>query len=66
MRCALILLSLAGYEFLMQNYTEGDRICLFGFSRGAYTARWYVLDLCVILRFVVLLSSSVLSPLSPH
>ncbi|KAF9078518.1 hypothetical protein BDP27DRAFT_1309702 [Rhodocollybia butyracea] len=28
-----------GYEFLMQNYTEGDRICMFGFSRGAYTAR---------------------------
>ncbi|KAF8586209.1 hypothetical protein K439DRAFT_1387499 [Ramaria rubella] len=28
-----------GYEFLMQNYTSGDRICLFGFSRGAYTAR---------------------------
>ncbi|KAI0354699.1 hypothetical protein OH77DRAFT_1425794 [Trametes cingulata] len=29
----------AGYEFLMQNYTAGDKICLFGFSRGAYTAR---------------------------
>ncbi|QRW26716.1 choline transport protein [Rhizoctonia solani] len=29
----------AGYEFLMQNYSEGDRISLFGFSRGAYTAR---------------------------
>ncbi|KAJ8522566.1 hypothetical protein ONZ45_g886 [Pleurotus djamor] len=28
-----------GYEFLMQNYTAGDRICIFGFSRGAYTAR---------------------------
>ncbi|KAF8522477.1 hypothetical protein BU17DRAFT_44706 [Hysterangium stoloniferum] len=28
-----------GYEFLMQNYTAGDKICLFGFSRGAYTAR---------------------------
>ncbi|KAH7317499.1 hypothetical protein B0J17DRAFT_686697 [Rhizoctonia solani] len=28
-----------GYEFLMQNYTEGDKISLFGFSRGAYTAR---------------------------
>ncbi|KAG9003281.1 hypothetical protein FRB94_003227 [Tulasnella sp. JGI-2019a] len=23
----------------MQNYKKGDRICLFGFSRGAYTAR---------------------------
>ncbi|KAF8651914.1 hypothetical protein AX16_004559 [Volvariella volvacea WC 439] len=28
-----------GYRFLMQNYRAGDRICLFGFSRGAYTAR---------------------------
>ncbi|KIM38234.1 hypothetical protein M413DRAFT_30356 [Hebeloma cylindrosporum] len=28
-----------GYEFLMQNYEEGDKIFLFGFSRGAYTAR---------------------------
>ncbi|KAF5372302.1 hypothetical protein D9615_009237 [Tricholomella constricta] len=28
-----------GYEFLMQNYEAGDRICIFGFSRGAYTAR---------------------------
>ncbi|KAF5358617.1 hypothetical protein D9758_007672 [Tetrapyrgos nigripes] len=30
---------MGGYEFLMQNYLAGDRICLFGFSRGAYTAR---------------------------
>ncbi|KAF7364563.1 hypothetical protein MVEN_00325300 [Mycena venus] len=30
---------MAGYEFLMQNYTDGDRICIFGFSRGAYIAR---------------------------
>ncbi|KAK0243595.1 hypothetical protein EDD85DRAFT_804498 [Armillaria nabsnona] len=29
----------SGYEFLMQNYHAGDRICIFGFSRGAYTAR---------------------------
>ncbi|KDQ11571.1 hypothetical protein BOTBODRAFT_135627 [Botryobasidium botryosum FD-172 SS1] len=28
-----------GYEFLMQNYIAGDKICLFGFSRGAYTAQ---------------------------
>lgn len=27
------------YSFLMQNYREGDKICLLGFSRGAYTAR---------------------------
>ncbi|KAJ7053865.1 hypothetical protein C8F01DRAFT_503659 [Mycena amicta] len=29
---------MGGYEFLMQNYQHGDKICLFGFSRGAYTA----------------------------
>ncbi|KIP04937.1 hypothetical protein PHLGIDRAFT_75091 [Phlebiopsis gigantea 11061_1 CR5-6] len=28
-----------GYEFLMQNYEAGDKICIFGFSRGAYTAQ---------------------------
>ena len=28
-----------GYQFLMQNYHEGDKIIFFGFSRGAYTAR---------------------------
>ena len=28
-----------GYRFLMNHYREGDRIFLFGFSRGAYTAR---------------------------
>ncbi|KAJ6579424.1 hypothetical protein B0H10DRAFT_2099928 [Mycena sp. CBHHK59/15] len=28
-----------GYRFLMENYCRGDKICLFGFSRGAYTAR---------------------------
>ncbi|KXT01627.1 hypothetical protein AC578_8024 [Pseudocercospora eumusae] len=27
------------YRYLMQTYKEGDKICLFGFSRGAYTAR---------------------------
>ncbi|KAF7335088.1 hypothetical protein MVEN_02259400 [Mycena venus] len=30
---------IGGYEFLMQNYKDGDRICIFGFSRGAYIAR---------------------------
>ena len=30
---------IGGYNFLMQNYRSGDRVCLFGFSRGAYTAR---------------------------
>lgn len=28
-----------GYRFLMRYYTPGDRIFIFGFSRGAYTAR---------------------------
>ncbi|KAF8555257.1 hypothetical protein OG21DRAFT_1603016 [Imleria badia] len=28
-----------GYKFLMANYHPGDKVCLFGFSRGAYTAR---------------------------
>ncbi|CAL1713203.1 unnamed protein product [Somion occarium] len=28
-----------GYQFLMQNYRPDDKICIFGFSRGAYTAR---------------------------
>jgi uncharacterized protein (DUF2235 family) len=27
------------YEFLVNNFVDGDRIYLFGFSRGAYTAR---------------------------
>ncbi|TFK54187.1 hypothetical protein OE88DRAFT_1675662 [Heliocybe sulcata] len=41
-----------GYEFLMDNYTAGDKICIFGFSRGAYTAR----ALAGMLRRVGLLS----------
>jgi len=28
-----------GYAFLMQSYRVGDHICIFGFSRGAFTAR---------------------------
>ncbi|KAF6763265.1 hypothetical protein DFP72DRAFT_875217 [Ephemerocybe angulata] len=28
-----------GYRFLVDNYRQGDKICVFGFSRGAYTAR---------------------------
>ncbi|TRM70616.1 hypothetical protein BD626DRAFT_478028 [Schizophyllum amplum] len=30
---------ISGYEFLSDNYQEGDKIFLFGFSRGAYIAR---------------------------
>ncbi|KAF8335121.1 hypothetical protein F5887DRAFT_989621 [Amanita rubescens] len=28
-----------GYKFLIQNHRREDKICLFGFSRGAHTAR---------------------------
>ena len=28
-----------GYEYLMNRFEEGDRVFIFGFSRGAYTAR---------------------------
>ena len=28
-----------GYKFIMNNYNPGDKISIFGFSRGAYTAR---------------------------
>jgi uncharacterized protein (DUF2235 family) len=30
---------LSGYRFLCETYEEGDRVFLFGFSRGAYTVR---------------------------
>jgi uncharacterized protein (DUF2235 family) len=30
---------LAAYEFLVNNYEQGDDVYLFGFSRGAYTVR---------------------------
>ena len=29
-----------GYKFLMQYYSPGDNIYMFGFSRGSYTARF--------------------------
>ncbi len=36
------------YEAIISHYQEGDRICLFGFSRGAYTVRCVanVMNLC--------------------
>lgn len=40
------------YQFLMRTYETGDRIYVFGFSRGAYTAR----ALCGMLRAVGVLS----------
>lgn len=41
-----------GYRFLVQNYEPGDEIFLFGFSRGAYTARSLsgMINNCSILR----------------
>jgi uncharacterized protein (DUF2235 family) len=40
------------YNFLMENYEEGDEIFLFGFSRGAYTVRVLagMLHLCGLLE----------------
>jgi uncharacterized protein (DUF2235 family) len=40
------------YQFLMRNYEEGDNIFVFGFSRGAYTAR----ALCGLLKMFGLLT----------
>lgn len=31
---------IAGYHFLMRHYSPGDYVYIFGFSRGAYTARF--------------------------
>jgi hypothetical protein len=33
------------YHFIARNWLPGDEICIFGFSRGAYTAR-IVADIC--------------------
>jgi uncharacterized protein (DUF2235 family) len=40
------------YQFLMRTYETGDKVYVFGFSRGAYTAR----ALCGMLRIVGLLT----------
>ena len=40
------------YQFLMKTFQEGDRVYVFGFSRGAYTAR----ALCGVLHIVGLLT----------
>ncbi|MBM68396.1 MAG: hypothetical protein CME43_02825 [Haliea sp.] len=41
-----------GYRFIVQNFDPGDRLFLFGFSRGAYTVRCLagMLNNCGILR----------------
>lgn len=40
------------YDFLMRNYKDGDKIFIFGFSRGAYTARVLaaLIHVCGLLR----------------
>lgn len=50
---------LAGYRWLVDNYTDGDHIFLFGFSRGAYTARSLggVIVNCGLLRDTATLTS---------
>ncbi|KAM0723914.1 hypothetical protein Q7P37_000905 [Cladosporium fusiforme] len=44
---------MAGYKFLMRYYSAGDDIYFFGFSRGAYTARF----LAQMLDYIGLLST---------
>ncbi|KAG8792368.1 hypothetical protein FRC12_006294 [Ceratobasidium sp. 428] len=34
------------YNFIAQNYEDGDRIYIFGYSRGAYTARKVAALIC--------------------
>ena len=53
---------MAGYRFLMRYYTPGDDIYFFGFSRGAYTARF----LAEMLDHVGLLSVSASYNLPQH
>jgi uncharacterized protein (DUF2235 family) len=31
---------IGGYQFLLRYYNQGDKIYIFSFSRGAYTARF--------------------------
>lgn len=42
----------AGYQFILRYYSTGDKIYIFGFSRGAYTARY----LCEMIDNIGLLS----------
>lgn len=45
-----------GYQFIMQNFTALDNIYLFGFSRGAYTAR-YIADFIAHMGLLKLIGS---------
>jgi uncharacterized protein (DUF2235 family) len=51
----------AAYAFLIQNYRPGDRVYVFGFSRGAYTAR----ALCSLVRMYGLIGRGN-EPLIPY
>ena len=39
---------IAGYAFVMRYYNPGDKIFIFGFSRGAFTARFLARMICAI------------------
>ncbi|RCI08985.1 hypothetical protein L249_5017 [Ophiocordyceps polyrhachis-furcata BCC 54312] len=39
---------MAGYRFLMRYYNTGDKIYMFGFSRGAFVARFLARMLCTV------------------
>ncbi|KAH9478760.1 hypothetical protein JR316_0009221 [Psilocybe cubensis] len=39
LRTADGILGVEAYQWLIDHYQENDKVCLFGFSRGAYTAR---------------------------
>jgi uncharacterized protein (DUF2235 family) len=49
------------YSFLMEHYSEGDRLFLFGFSRGAYTAKC----VCSLLHMYGLIQAGN-EPLAPY
>ena len=50
---------LDGYQFLLDNYQDGDRIYLIGFSRGAYTVRRLAGFIC---RFGLLKKDETVAP----
>jgi len=52
--CGVIANVAQAYKFLVSNYSPGDQIFLFGFSRGSYTLRLLI----TILRYIGLLNAS--------
>jgi uncharacterized protein (DUF2235 family) len=51
-----------GYRWLCENWSDGDEVFLFGFSRGAYTAR----SAAGLIRKCGLLKADVTGDVSPH